>query len=108
MSAGGWSLSFLSRELCELRKDRDAWTKALSVLKARILESNELEIPRRPILHEWSGTRAVIGSLEVTMHQIERTIEEVKELIRRIEDGELPNLDPPDHPGLGVIDGGKT
>jgi len=108
MSAGGWSLSFLHRELSELRKDRDAWTKALSILKARILESNELEIPRRPILHEWSGTRAVVGSLEVTMHQIERTIEEVKELIRRIEDGELPNLDPPDHPGLGVIDGGKT
>ncbi len=108
MNTDGWSLSFLIRELVELRKDRDAWSKALSVLQARITESNELDIPRRPILHEWSGTRAVVGSLEVTLHQIERTIEEVKDLIHRIEDGELPNLDPPDHPGLGVIDGGKT
>lgn len=103
-----WSLSFLRRELEQLRKDRDAWEQALSVLKARILESNELPIPRRPILHEWSGTRAVIGSLEVTLHQIERTIEEAKEIVRQIENGDLPNLDPPDHPGLGVIDGGKT
>lgn len=104
----GWSLSFLLRELEQLRKDRDAWAQALSVLKARILESNELPIPRRPILHEWSGTRAVVGSLEVTLHHIERQIEEVKGLVRSIEDGELPNIDPPDHPGLGVIDGGKT
>jgi hypothetical protein len=104
----GWSLSFLKRELEQVRKDRIAWEQALAILKARITESNELDIPRRPILHEWSGTRAVVGSLEVTLHQIERVIEEMKDLIRQIEYGEIPNTDPPDHPGLGVIDGGKT
>lgn len=108
MSTEGWSLSFLNRELEQLRKDRDAWAQALSTIKARIVESNELPIPRRPILHEWSGTHAVVGSLEVTLHHIERTIEEAKALVRQIEDGELPNLDPPDHPGLGVIDGGRS
>jgi hypothetical protein len=108
MSTEGWSLSFLERELEQLRKDRDAWVQALSVIRARILESNELPIPRRPILHEWSGTHAVVGSLEITLNNIERTIEEVKELVRRIKEGELPNTDPPDHPGLGVIDGGRT
>jgi hypothetical protein len=108
MSDSGWSLSFLTRELEELRKDRDAWFQALSVIKARILASNELPIPRRPILHEWSGTHAVVGSLEVTMNQIGRTIDEMKSLIERIEAGEVPNLDPPNHPGLGVIDGGKS
>lgn len=104
----GWSLSFLRRELEELRHDRDAWGQALSVIRRRITESNELPIPRRPILHEWSGTHAVVGSLEVTLHNIERTIEEMKELIRKVEDGEVPNLDISNHPGLGVIDGGKN
>ena len=95
----GWSLSFLRRELVELRKDRDAWFQALAVLKARVLESNELPVPRRPILHEWSGTRAVIGSLEVTMHQIERTIEEMEMLVLKVETGELKDLDLQDHGG---------
>lgn len=104
----GWSLSRLKCELVELRKDRDAWAQALSAIRTRVVESNELEIPRRPILHEWSGTRAVMGSLEVTLHLIERVIEETTNLIESIESGETPNTDPPNHPGLGVIDGGKT
>lgn len=104
----GWSLSFLKRELEELRKDKKAWEQALTILKNRVVDSNDLPIPRRPILHEWSGTRAAIGSLELSLHFIEKTVEGAVELIRQVENGDVPNLDLPDHPGLGVIDGGKT
>ncbi len=88
-----WSLSFLRTELEELRKDRNAWVQALLILKTRIEDSNELTVPRRPLLHEWSGSRAVVGSLEVTLNQINHTIEEVKSLIYRIENGELKDSD---------------
>jgi hypothetical protein len=104
----GWSLSFLQRELEELRKDRQAWAQALDMIRNRVMESNDLPYPRRPLLHEWSGTRAVAGALEITLGNIERAIAEFKDMIQRIEDGEVPNLDPPNHPGLGVIDGGKS
>lgn len=103
-----YSLSFLTRERDELRKDLEAFKRAYDILKKRILESNETEIPRRPLLHEWSGSRAVVGSLEMSIHALERTLEEVLELVRLIQSGEIPNSDPPGHPGLGVIDGGKT
>ena len=91
----GYSLSWLKREIDELRRDRVALASALDIMKRRILESNELEIQRRPMLHEWSGTRAVVGSLELSLHSVERTIDEMASLILAIESGEVPDLDPP-------------
>lgn len=107
MSGSGYSRTTLLREREELRKDLIAFTHAYDTLRARLIESNELKIPRRPLLHEWSGSRAVVGSLEMSIHAIERTLEETLEFLRRIDAGELPDTDPPGHPGLGVIDGGK-
>lgn len=108
MNDAGYSLTTLVRERTELRKDLEAFSQAFEILRRRILESNELEIPRRPVLHEWSGSRAVIGSLEMSIHAIERTIEGMNEIIRKIHNGEIKNTDPPGHPGLGVVDGGKS
>ena len=106
--ADGYSLSMLVRERAELQRDLVAFQRAYDILRARLHESGESEIPRRPLLHEWSGSRSVCGSLEMSIHAIERTLVEMADLIRRINDGDVQNIDPPGHPGLGVIDGGKT
>lgn len=91
----GFSLSWLKREREELRRDRYAFASALDILQRRILESVDAEIPRRPLLHEWSGSRASVGSLEMSLHAIERTLGEVDNLILSIENGEVPDLDAP-------------
>ncbi len=91
----GFSLSWLRREHEELRRDRHAFAESLDILKRRILESNETEIPRTPLLHEWSGSRAAVGSLEMALHSIERALEEVDKLIYSIEHGDTVDLDAP-------------
>lgn len=91
----GFSLTWLQREREELRRDRHAFGSALDILKRRILESNEAEIPRQPLLHEWSGARASVGSLEMSLHAIERALDEVNNLISSIESGEVQDLDAP-------------
>lgn len=103
ISSDGLSLSSLRREQEELRKDYVAFSKAYDTIRHRIIDSTE-STPRTPMLHEWSGSRAVIGSLELSIHSIERTIVEYGELIKSIEAGEIPNLDK--RPALGVLDGG--
>lgn len=90
-----YSLSWLKLELKELRKDRHAFASALDYLQQRVIESNETDIPRRPLLHEWSGTRAAIGSLEMALHAIERTIGELDRLIYSINNREIIDLDAP-------------
>lgn len=98
-----FSLSWLRREQDELRRDRNAFFESLSVLKRRIEESNETDVPRKPLLHEWSGTRAAVGSLEMALHAVERTLAEVDQLIVGIENGEVPDLDaPPKKPQEGT------
>ncbi len=91
----GFSLSWLQREREELRRDRHAFASCLDILQKRMIESNETEIPRRPLLHQWSGSQACIGSLELSLHAIERTLAEVDKLIVSIESGETPDLDAP-------------
>lgn len=91
----GFSLSWLRREREEIRRDRHAFAACLDILQKRILESNETEIPRRPLLHQWSGTRAVVGTLELSLHAIERTIQEMDQLIQDVESGKIPDLDAP-------------
>ena len=98
----GYSLSALRTEREEMRKDHVAFMRAYDILRQRILESTEIRPPRTPELHTWSGTRAVCGSLEMSIHSIERTIAEFDELIRRVESGEWKNTDPP-RPSLSLV-----
>jgi len=44
-------------------------------------------------LVNWSGTAAVMGSLELSTHAIERTVDELKSILGRIDAGVIPNLD---------------
>jgi len=89
-----YSLSALEAEIAELRKDYTAFFGAYDLLRARLQESNEVQPPRAPELHTWSGSRAVIGSLEMSIHSLERTILEYDALIQRVRNGEIENSDP--------------
>lgn len=96
----GLSLSELKRERGELQKDYRAFGTAYDTIRRRIQESTDLEPVRAPQLRQWSGSRAVCGALELSIHAIERTIAEYEDLIRRIEAGEIPNTD---RPVLGLV-----
>lgn len=89
------SLSEIERERDELIKDRNAFTSAYDIVRARLLESSEMRPPRYPLLHEWSGSRAICGSFEMSIHAIERTIGEFDQLIEKIRKGEITNTDAP-------------
>ena len=90
-----FSLTELVREREELRKDLIAWTRSYDILRQRLRESSEVKTPRSPSLHQWSGSRAVMGSLEMSIHAIERTIEEYGALINKLSSGEISNSDRP-------------
>jgi hypothetical protein len=103
VSDSGFSLSALELELDELRKDLTAFGSAYAALCQRVQESNEVVPPRRPELHTWSGTRSVVGGLEMAIHSIERTIVEYGELINKVRSGEVSNLDAPARPILSLV-----
>jgi hypothetical protein len=97
------SLSNLRREYEELRCDYLAFTQAYDIVCQRINQSTERIPTRSPLLHTWSGSRAVCGALELSIHAIERTMHGYDELIRKVEAGEIKNSD---RPTLVVVDGG--
>lgn len=103
-----YSLISLEREKKEMQKDFIAFSRAYDLLKMRLLESNDADIPRRPLLHEWSGSQAVTGALELSIHAIERTIIELDTMIFEVRTGSIANTDILGYPQLGVVDGGKS
>jgi len=106
METQSLSLSLLQDELMELQKDRTAFASAYDLLRKRIQES--LNTTRsNPPLHKWSGSRAVMGSLEMTIAHVECSIEEHSKAIGLIRDGVIHNADK-DTPvrALRIIQGG--
>jgi len=106
MGKQGLSLSLVEEELAELRKDRSAFGQAYDILRRRIRESLNSTRPMPP-LHKWSGSRAVVGSLEMATQYIERNIEEHTEAIHQIREGMIENTDVGVPVKLGVIQGGS-
>jgi hypothetical protein len=100
------SLSKLLREREELQKDLLAFKRSYDVIRNRVNES--LDSPRNyPPLYKWSGTRAVMGSLEMAVLQIEQNVEQYGEAINMIRSGDIENTDKEGQPTLGVLEGGK-
>lgn len=93
MAPTGYSLSVLRMEREELRKDYIAFSAAYDAIRRRVQECIDNDPPRNPLLHQWSGTSAVCGALELSIHAIHRTLEEYDSLIARVESGELTNTD---------------
>jgi hypothetical protein len=78
-------------ELEECERDLIAFQQAHSAIHTRVQEVKDEG--RLLTLVDWSGTSAVMGSLDLSIHSIERTVDELKDIIRRIDKGEIANTD---------------
>lgn len=68
------------REIEEAEKDLDVFTRARDDVRRRVLEVADSSPRLLPFLN-WSGTDAVLGSLDLVCHAVERTIDELKEAL---------------------------
>lgn len=66
-------------EIKEKAKDLEVFWKARELIRARVLEVAESECRLTP-LPNWSGTDAVLGSLDLAIHSMERTLEELRNI----------------------------
>lgn len=78
-------------ELAENQADLRAFQDAYTCISRRVQEVKDEG--RLLKLVNWSGTSAVMGSLELATHAMERTVEELKSILSRIDSGVIPNLD---------------
>lgn len=70
----------LLNEIEEAEKDLSTFTQARDLVRRRVMEVADSP-PRFLPFAEWSGTDAVLGSLDLVCHAIERTISELKETL---------------------------
>lgn len=70
----------LEKEISEMQKDLASFVSARDIIRNRVLEVRDA--PRcLTTLPEWSGTDAVLGSLDLSIHAMERTIDELEALL---------------------------
>jgi hypothetical protein len=87
MTTGPFSLQELEAEIYEKKKDWRAFSEARAIIRQRLLEVRDSQSRLTP-LPEWSGTDAVLGSMDLAIHAMERTLLELQEYRRRLlEDG---------------------
>lgn len=86
----------LEAEVAEKSADLQAFLQARDIIRARVVEVKDSKSKVTPLL-EWSGTAAVLGSLDLSIHAMERTIEELKQLL----------ANQSERPRFEVIDGGQ-
>ena len=68
-----------------------AFKAAYGAVHSRVLEVQD--DGRLMKLVSWSGTSAVMGSLDLAIHAIERTVEELKDLLKRLDAGAIIDSD---------------
>ena len=80
----------LKAEIEEKTKDLEVFVKARTLIRERLLEVQDSNSRLTP-LPFWSGTDAVLGALDLSIHAMERTIDELKEWLT-IEEMAAPQL----------------
>lgn len=74
----------LEAEIEEKTLDLEAFIEARGIIRRRVLEVSDSDSRLTP-LPDWSGTSAVLGSMDLVIHAIERTLDELKTLLQRCE-----------------------
>ena len=90
-TADGISRRLVELELSEHQKDLKVFQKAYDNIKARVVSVQDEG--RLMKLATWSGTTAVLGTLELVNHNIERVVGELKDILIRLDAGVISNLD---------------
>lgn len=78
----------LEREILEKRKDLSAFASARAIVRNRVVEVVDSQSNLTP-LPNWSGTDAVLGSLDLAIHAMERTINELQEALKTLQEPEF-------------------
>jgi hypothetical protein len=73
------SIIELQAEIDEKSRDCQAFLAARNIIRSRLLEVKDSQSKLTPLPY-WSGTDAVLGSLDLAIHSMERTIQELKDL----------------------------
>lgn len=84
------------QEIAEKEEDLRVFYEARELIRRRVLEVKDSKSQLTP-LPMWSGTDAVLGSLDLSIHAMERTIMELKAALTMV----------PEPPKLTLIDGGQ-
>jgi len=90
-SRDGISRRHVELELEEHELDLRAFSAAYSKIHQRVMDVKDGG--RLMTLVNWSGTSAVMGSLELATHAMERTIEELRDILKRMDAGAIVNSD---------------
>jgi len=77
-------------EIAEKSRDLEVFVEARRLIRQRVIEVSDSESSLTPLVR-WSGTDAVLGTLDLCIHSMERTIEELKGILSRL-DSETPFL----------------
>lgn len=73
------TLSQLREEIEEIGKDLKAFLEARDIIRRRMMEVRD-QVRQLTPLNNWSGTDAVMGSLDLSIHAMERTISELRQI----------------------------
>lgn len=92
------NVALLRAEIAEKSRDLEVFSECREKIRARVLEVKDSPSQLTP-LPVWSGTDAVLGSLDLSIHAMERTIEELRLLLKQSE---------AQRPRLQIIDGGES
>ena len=81
----------MEEELQEHERDLQVFQHAYDSIRKRV---QEVDDERRLMkLGIWSGTSAVMGSLELSIHHLERVVSELSDILQRIDHGIILDLD---------------
>jgi hypothetical protein len=81
-----WDAKELRAEIEEKSLDLQAFVHARELIRSRVLEVQDSKSTLTP-LPNWSGTDAVLGSLDLAIHSMERTLDELKVLLEKAPPG---------------------
>ena len=86
----------LEQEIAEKSADLEVFVRAREMIRARVLEVRDSKSPLTP-LPRWSGTEAVLGSLDLSINAMEGTLRELRVLLEHA----------PPSPRFTLLDGGR-
>lgn len=86
----GMTRAELRAEISEKSKDLEVFVQARELIRNRVREVIDSTSQLTP-LPNWSGTDAILGTLDLCIHAMERTVDELRNMLK-IADSDKPFL----------------
>ena len=76
-------------QIDETEADLQAFIEARDVIRRRVVEVRDRPTTALlPRIHDWTGTVTVLGALDLSIHAMERTLEELKQIHKALSHGQ--------------------